>query len=167
MPTSSANKLNGQKPAMLGTTQRRDRRAGFSMLEVVLALVILGLLASLGLPFIRPQSGATALRARAFEIVSLLRADRNAAIQSGRVSTIVVDAQHGRIRSGRSGGEIALSAPMSLRLVPQAATGLAFYPDGRAVEGEIALLSGSDVVRITISGPTAMVSVMEPSLAAR
>jgi prepilin-type N-terminal cleavage/methylation domain-containing protein len=167
MPISSASKQERRKTATSGNAMRRDSHAGFSMLEVVLALVILGLLASLGLPFIRPHTGATALRAKAFDIVSLLRADRNAAIQSGKVSTIAVDAQHGRIHSGRTGGEIVLSPPMSLKLLPQTATGLAFYPDGRAVEGEIALLSGRDMVRITVSGPTSMVSIMEPSLAPR
>lgn len=164
MPTSSANRRrlpDAHRPL------KRDRRGGFAMLDVVLALVVLGLLAALGLPLVRTQTGATALRAKAFEIVALMRLDRNAALASGRPTAVFVDAKAGRIRSVRSKGEIVLPATMSLRLLPASSGGFRFFPDGHATGGELILNAGRDSVRVAISGPTAMISMLEPSVAAR
>ncbi|TCL95657.1 hypothetical protein C8J38_1014 [Rhizobium sp. PP-WC-2G-219] len=135
------------------------------MLEVVLALVVLGLLASLGLPLVRTQTGATALRSKAFEIVALLRMERNAAIASGRPTTVFINA--GRIRSARTTSEVALPATMALSLSPARSAGFQFFPDGRATEGELALSAGRDSIRIAISGPTAMIRILGASVAPR
>lgn len=135
------------------------------MLDVVLALVLLGLLASLGLPLVRTQTGATALRSKAFDIVALLRMERNAAIASGRPTTVLVDA--GRIRSARTTREIVLPATMALTLSPARLAGIRFFPDGRATASALALTSGGNGMRIAISGPTAMIRLVEASVAAR
>ena len=164
MPTSSVNRRtlpDAHRPVT------RDRRGGFAMLDVVLALVILGLLAALGLPLVRTQTGATALRSKAFEIVALLRMDRNAAMASGRPTAVFVDAETGRIRSARSNGEIVLPASISLRLLPDSVAGFRFFPDGHATNGEIILSAGRDTVRVAISGPAATISILEPYVAAR
>ncbi|MET0358567.1 MAG: GspH/FimT family pseudopilin, partial [Pararhizobium sp.] len=121
------------------------------MLDVVLALVLLGLLASLGLPLVRTQTGATALRSKAFDIVALLRMERNAAIASGRPTTVLVDG--GRIRSARTTREVVLPATMALTLSPARSAGIRFFPDGRATASALALTSGGNGMRIAISGP--------------
>ncbi|NHT74881.1 prepilin-type N-terminal cleavage/methylation domain-containing protein [Rhizobiaceae bacterium CRRU44] len=164
MPTSSANRRSF--PGALRPVPR-DRRGGFAMLEVVLALVVLGLLASLGLPLVRTQTGATALRSKAFEIVALLRMERNAAMTSGRPATVLIDVQAGRIRSARTTSEIALPATMALNLSPARSADIRFFPDGRATASELALSSGRDSIRIAISGPTAMIRIVGASVAAR
>ncbi|WP_158032234.1 GspH/FimT family pseudopilin [Rhizobium rhizosphaerae] len=162
MPISSASRSPRGK-AFAG----RDRAGGFSMLEVVLALVVLGLLATLGLPFVRPQSGTAALRAQAQQIAALLRAERNAAIASGTAATVLVDQKGGSIRSGQSSGVIVLPKAVSLRLSPANAAGIRFDPDGQSSGGQVLLQSGRETVEIEVSAPTALVRIKEAADARR
>ena len=157
MPILTASK----PPARKGRGWRlRDRHGGFSMLEIVMAMVVLGLLATLGLPFVRAQRGTAALQAEALRMAALLRADRNAAIASGITQTVLVDPQAGRLRSARTSGEIVLPQEMSLRL-SGAGAGFRFYPDGRASGGQLIIRSGLQTVEIDISGPTALIRILE------
>lgn len=167
MAISSVNRRRAADRALPHRSTARETRGGFAMMEVVLALVILGLLASLGLPLVRTQTGATALRSKAFEIVAMMRTDRNAAIASGLATTVFVDERTRRIRSGRTQAEIVLPTTMSLALTSSAAGEFRFFPDGRASEGTLALVSGRDAVRIAVSGSTALVAVAEAPIARR
>ena len=66
---------------------RGDHEAGFTLLEVVCVLAIVGLLAAVLLPNIPRQTSRPRLEAYAIETAALLKSDRNAAIRRGLTRT--------------------------------------------------------------------------------
>ena len=82
---------------------RTGSEAGFTLLEMVCALAIVGLLAAVPLPAIPRQTSRTRLEAYAIETAALLKADRNAAIRRRLDVTTQVDAPSRSLRSGASG----------------------------------------------------------------
>lgn len=157
MLISSAN--NGGYPT--GYRRSSGKSGGFTLVEMVLALAILGLLASLGLPFSRPNAGMAAARSKAFQIVALLREDRNKALRSGSTATVSVDAQAGFLHSTISGVTIFVPPPMSLGVAMNSIQGVQFYADGKSSGGSLALGSGRRGILITINRMTSAISVSD------
>ncbi|WP_342148256.1 prepilin-type N-terminal cleavage/methylation domain-containing protein [Methylorubrum sp. SB2] len=141
----------------------RCGRAGFTLLETVLALALIGLVATLALPRGSPRDSGTSLRIKAYEVMALLRADRDAARAGGAPVTARVDLVERILRSGASERAVALPPRMSVRVSEGLAGGVRFFPDGTATGGEIFLarpgLSGLLAVRI--DGLTAAVDLDE------
>jgi len=81
----------------------RGSEAGFTLLEVVCVLAIVGLLAAVLLPNLPRQTSRPRLEAYAIETAALLKADRNAAIRRGSEVETRVDAPARSLRSGASG----------------------------------------------------------------
>jgi general secretion pathway protein H len=81
---------------------RTGPEAGFTLLEMVCALAIVGLMAAVLLPAIPRQTSRTRLEAYAIETAALLKADRNAAIRRRLDVTTQVDAPSRSLRSGAS-----------------------------------------------------------------
>lgn len=119
----------------------RDRRGGFLMMDLLLALAVMALIVGLALPFVR-AGGQASLDAKAAEIASLLRSSRNAALLSGKPSLVVVDESAGVVRSRHSGSVAVVPRGIVLRLLPTGAAGITFTGDGRSSGGTIALYSG-------------------------
>ena len=128
-------------------------------MEVVLAMTIMALLAALGLPFLRPHTGTTAVRTKTAEIVALFRADRNAALRSRSTSTVLVNAETGTIKSTVSSMRIDLPSSISLKLLPAGLAGIQFFGDGRASAARLVISSGNNASAIDINGVTAEVDV--------
>jgi general secretion pathway protein H len=84
-------------------TSRAGSEAGFTLLEMVCMLAIVGLLAAVLLPAIPRQTSRSRLEAYAVEAATLLKADRNAAIRRGLEVTTRVDAASRLVRSGAIG----------------------------------------------------------------
>lgn len=155
MPTSRPNKIHG--PC------RRDRRGGFTLVEVVLAMSIMAMLVALGLPFVRPHIGMAALRSKAFEIGVLLRADRNAALRTGLPVTVSVDLAAQRVLSSRQRAQILLPTAILLRTQPRDLHGVEFLPDGHASGGRLLLISGNRAVAIDVNSLSAAIDVVDIS----
>lgn len=126
------------------------------MIEVLLGLVILGLLASLGLPFLRARSGDAALRIMATEIVSMMRAERNAALRTGSISSVIVDPAKGVLRSSSS--TLRLAPGVTVQSVPPERSRYLFTPDGTVTGGILVVRSNNRQVRILIESQTAIVT---------
>ena len=157
MPTSPAiNEVADAHDKETKAMSQRDRRGGFTLIEMVLALAILGLIAALGLPFSRPHTGTSTLRVKTFEIVALLRGDRNAALRFGKSSTITIDSNNGRVQSSTSGAKVMTPATMGVRLAP-GVQAIVFYPDGRSSGGKLWLSSGMTTFSIEINSLTSVV----------
>jgi general secretion pathway protein H len=87
--------------------------AGFTLLEMVCVLAIVGLLAAVLLPAIPRQTSRSRLEAYAIEAATLLKADRNAAIRRRLEVATRVDAAARSVRSGASGQ--TLRVPVDVR----------------------------------------------------
>ena len=155
MPISSAiDQSERPKPA-------RDHQGGFTLMEVVLAMTIIAMLAALGLPFLRPNTGVAALRMKTFEIAALLRADRNLALRLGNTSTVLISAESGVIQSTASTARIDLPPTLSLQLLPKGAGGIQFFADGRASAARVVIRAGKMVSIVDVNGLTAAVNTSE------
>ena len=75
---------------------------GFTLLEMVCVLAIIALLAAVLLPFIPHQTSRSRLQAYALQTATLLKADRNAAIERSTSVATLVDAASRVIHSGAS-----------------------------------------------------------------
>ena len=156
-PTSATS-----DPGRRSAAGRRDRRAGFTLLESVLALALIGLISALALPWALPDRSTAALRMKAFEIAALLRADRNAALRSGRPVATAIELEARRIASGASGAVIVLPESFDLRLESGRPNGFEFLPDGRASGGELTLARRQAALAIRVNRLTAAVEIGAP-----
>lgn len=139
----------------------RDRDGGFTLVEVVLALTIVGMLATLAIPFFRPGEGGGALRARANEIASLMRRDRNMAFHLRRSSTVVFDVAGGSVRSDLLDETINLPKGIALRLAPDTADSVVFHADGSSSGARILLVGQRGAMAIVVNRLTATVRISE------
>ncbi|VIO78026.1 hypothetical protein CI1B_72100 [Bradyrhizobium ivorense] len=129
---------------MTGMNQARQR--GFTLLEMVCVLAIIALLAAVLLPFIPRQTSRSRLQAYALQAATLLKADRNAAIERSTSVATLVDAASRVIHSGSS--RMTVRIPDDVRfdaVLPQtcqrqaALSTIRFFANGGSCGGTIAL----------------------------
>jgi general secretion pathway protein H len=125
---------------------RSGSEAGFTLLEVVCVLAIVGLLAAVLLPNLPRQTSGPRLEAYAIEAAALLKADRSAAIRRGSEVETRVDAPARSLRSGASGQSVRFPEdvrfetllPRSCDNRPAFAT-ISFFASGMSCGGVITL----------------------------
>lgn len=143
----------------------RSGQAGFTLIEVLVVLAVLGLM--LGLVVARgPQrSPALDLRVAAGQVAGVLRAARARAIAGNRPVLVEIDVA---ARSIRPGGAAPIVLPADVALAATTTAGLAagdhsagfrFAPDGSASGGSVDLAAGERRARIDIGWLTGRVSV--------
>lgn len=128
------------------------------MMDLLLALMLMALVAALALPFAR-AGGEASLRADAAGIASLLRSSRNAALLSGKPSTVTVDAAAGIVRSRLPAGVVVLPRGTAVRLAPPGSGAITFTGDGRSSGGGILLTAGRSRVVVRVNPLTAAVDL--------
>lgn len=138
---------------------RPDSAAGFALLDVLLAILIAALLAILVLPSIEAMSAGARLERAAFDIVSLLRADRNRALH-GVPARSLVDIEGRTVRSEVGGRRVEISPAIAFRTTSSAALGaVVFYPDGTSSGGTFQLARGESVRLVSVDPRTAAISL--------
>jgi general secretion pathway protein H len=125
---------------------RTGSEAGFTLLEMVCALAIVGLMAAVLLPAIPRQTSRTRLEAYAIETAALLKADRNAAIRRRLDVTTQVDAPSRSLRSGASGQTVHVPEDVRFEtLLPRncdnrpVVASISFFASGMSCGGVIVL----------------------------
>jgi general secretion pathway protein H len=127
-------------------SSRAGPKAGFTLLEMVCVLAIVGLLAAVLLPAIPRQTSRSRLEAYAIEAATLLKADRNAAIRRRLEVATQVDAGSRSVRSGASGQTVRVPEDVRFEaLLPQTCNNrpvvasISFFASGMSCGGVIAL----------------------------
>lgn len=115
-----------------------DRAAGFTLVEMLVVIVILGLMAMLILSHGAPHSRGLSQRAAAETIVETLRLARSRAIAADAPVAVVLDAAAHRLRVDGV-AQPALPPELSLAFLPDHGGAFVFSGDGSAVGGSILL----------------------------
>jgi general secretion pathway protein H len=126
--------------------KRRRNEKGFTLLEIVCVLAIIGLLAALVLPAIPRQTSRARLEAYAVETAALLKADRNAAMRRGMPVATELSLAARTIRSRASGKFVRVPQDVGFDAVlasicagHAAGTTIDFFPSGMSCGGTIVL----------------------------
>ena len=119
---------------------------GFTLIEIVCVLAIIGLLAAILLPEVPRGTSRSRLEGYALEVATLLKADRNAAIRRRAAVVTEVDAMSRSVRSGASErairlpNDIQFDAALASRCNQrEAGTKIVFFASGMSCGGVIAL----------------------------
>ncbi len=147
--------------------------AGFTLLELLLVLFVLSLAGAIVLPSLQPLIARTGIESTARKAASFLDDVRRRAVQTGRVMTVTLDGEEGRLVAlpegtgesppGEEGGaEVAfsLAAPAEgTTLLPQE---IRYFPQGTSSGGVLAFhRDGAEILRVTVSSFTGLATLEE------
>lgn len=142
---------------------------GFTLIEMVCVMAIIGLLAAVLLPGIPTQTSRPRLEAYAIETASVLKADRNAAIRQRLEVTTQVDAESRLVRSGATGETVRVPDDVKFdALLPETCNSRAvlasvsFFASGMSCGGVITLSHLDASYEIRVSWLTGRVDVVTP-----
>ncbi len=93
-------------------TRFTDRRAGFTLIEVVAVMLIIALVASLAVTMM-PGTGRDGLKALTLETAALLRRERLGAVLTGRDRQVSIDGER-RVLVGDGGNVLAIPRDVAL-----------------------------------------------------
>jgi general secretion pathway protein H len=144
-----------------------DPQDGFSLIELVVALAIMGFALVLIVGYRAPWSRGFGLEGTAAELASELRLARSQAIANDRPVAFALDLAGHRYRVGE-GSPQSLPATLSIGLLTvdgekrSAALGnIRFNPDGSSTGGRIVLADGSRRIAIGVDWLTGRVTVAD------
>lgn len=148
---------------MIGRWQR-----GFTLLEMLVALIIGVLLVTLVPPLLSGLGGGVELRSAARQLAAGLRSARNQAVTRQQEAVLTLDlAQH---RFGVSGDPRVIALPNSVafnlytaqsELLDQTTGNIRFFPDGSSTGGAITVSNPKIAYRINVDWLTGAVDIVE------
>ena len=130
------------------------RPAGYTLIEVLVVLLILGLIASFAMPPAARIVDGVMLETDARAVAAALRDFRTEAIEGGKIVSLRVR-DDGSVGDG-AGHQIALPSGGSLHLNVDA---VRFYPDGTTTEASVTVSRGSQSLDVDMAWLTGAVSV--------
>jgi general secretion pathway protein H len=145
--------------------------AGFTLIEMIVVLAVLGLVAGLVLARGPPRSAGLEMRAAAGAVAQAMRVARTQAIMSNRPVTVVFNPRAGTLRVGAATPK-SLPAGTAMSVVSTAdlagaqsgaggPAGIAFLPDGSSSGGRVELARGARHARVGVDWLTGRVTVAD------
>ncbi|MBL0936429.1 MAG: hypothetical protein IBJ07_16920 [Rhizobiaceae bacterium] len=139
-------------------TDRRDRDAGYALIDAVSGTLVLAMIAAVALPAPSRAPGPADLTALSREVAAILHMDRARAMQDGGAKVTMVDAASRLVASGSGARRLALPQGVELQLAASAA-GIGFDRDGRSAGGQIRLSSEIAAFVVDVAPITGAVSI--------
>jgi general secretion pathway protein H len=148
-------------------SSRGGKQDGFTLIEMVCVMAIIGLLAAVLMPNIPRQTSRPRLEAYAIQTASVLKADRNAAISHQTEVTTQVDAGSRSLRSGATGATVRV--PDDVRfytLLPENCNyrpvyaSISFFASGMSCGGVITLSRLDTSYEIRINWLTGRIEIV-------
>ena len=143
------------------------RRAGFTLFELLIVLVILGLTLAVAVPLFSRALPGLELKSSARTVAATLREARSLAIADNREIAVAIDLDTRRIDLAGLRTE-TLDEGIDLRvftaaeeLIDRGAGRIRFYPDGTSTGGRVRLLAAGRLYDIDIDWITGAVSIRE------
>ncbi len=142
----------------------RDSRAGFSLLELIIVLLLMGLVAAVSYPSLSRGSASLNLKAAGRDVLNTLRYAKEKAITEQHGMRIVVDREKGQVRltDDFGDGERVYLLPGDIRIERLATAGqevqdgplaIRFRPNGSAESAEIQLVSKTGLSLRVVTDP--------------
>jgi general secretion pathway protein H len=145
-------------------SSRRRRNEGFTLIETLVVLGVLGLALALIGSYGQPASGSLALRHAAGELAGGLREARSQAIADNRMATVSLDLANRRWRIDKQ-AEKSFPDGIQIDLLTIAGENsgesrgiIRFLPDGSATGGRIAFIGAHRHIQIAVDWLTGRVS---------
>ncbi|MCB1765592.1 MAG: GspH/FimT family pseudopilin [Candidatus Competibacteraceae bacterium] len=163
--TGDAAKIPPNPPLLKGGLNDDQ---GFTLLEVLVALVIGVLLVALTPPLLSGMSGSTELRSAARQLAAGLRNARNAAITHQREAVLTLNLAEHRFAVSGDTHEIALPNSVALHLYTAQSElldgergNIRFFSDGSSTGGAITVSSTKLAYRINVDWLTGAIAIAE------
>ena len=141
--------------------QARRTDGGYALAEVTLALLLMGLIATLALPGLPRPGGPASLRATAYRIAALLRDERTAAGMRGHATAAALDPAAPRVQSS-TGPHVDLPAGVELAVSGGAVGPISFSADGHSSGGSIVLQGAASRLAVIVNPDTGAIRVAAP-----
>ena len=146
-------------------TSRNSAEAGFTLIEIMVVLVVLGLTLAIMVGRGPPRSAGLEARMAARDLAHALRAARAEAIAADREVAVTLDPGRHSFRIG-AGPEQVLPAWLGMAVVGlrgtnPASSAIRFAPDGSASGGAVVLARGREELRVGVDWLTGRVSVAD------
>lgn len=144
-------------------TPSNDRRAGFTLIEVVAVMLIIALVASLAVTMM-PGTGRGGLKALTLETAALLRRERLGAVLTGRDRQVSLDGER-RVLVGDGGSVLAIPRDVVLDVLGIDALWsgrqavVRFTPDGASTGAVLKLSRENAEYEIRVSWYTGGVAI--------
>lgn len=142
------------------------RGRGFTLVEILVVLALLGLLSAILAPMLVPTP-ARMMRDTGHQLMVALRETRRLATSTGQPQGLMIDAQANRYRVGGDGRWHDIPSDVTLEFTT--ATSLAddrtgkgsilFYPDGSSSGGRITLGAGGQGIDLNVAWLTGRISI--------
>jgi general secretion pathway protein H len=146
---------------------RRNAEAGFTLIEAVCVLAIIGLVAALVLPAIPRATSQERLAGYAVEVAALLKGDRIAAIRNHAQVATSLDAERRIVISGATASVVEIPADVSFQALLAQRCGdrlvgatIDFFPSGESCGGVIAIARQGVGYQIRVNWLTGGVEVV-------
>ena len=144
------------------------RQRGFTLLEVLVALVIGVLLVAVTPPLLSGMSGATELRGAVRQLAAGLRNARNEAVTRQQEAVLLLDLAGRRFAVSGDSRTVALPSSVALQLYTaqsellDAEQGrIRFFPDGSSTGGAITVSGPKLAYRVNVDWLTGAVAIVE------
>ena len=148
-------------------TGRCRTAGGFTLMELLVVLGVLGLVLALAVPSFSRALPALELRTDARNVASALREARALAIGRNQETTLTIDAEQRSLRLG-DGAPIRLSPHLGMSLLTAGSEtaetgtgGISFFPDGTSTGGRITLVLGERQRHVVVDWLAGTVSIVE------
>lgn len=146
---------------------REDQR-GFTLIELMVVLVIMGLIVALGPIAFRNAMPALALQASARDAAATFREARSIAIRDNTEAFVLIDVEARSLRLGETDAVHELEPNLGLELVAAASEKIddnqgriRFFPDGTSTGGRLALTQNERKLYIVVDWLTGRVELVQ------